>query len=88
MNKEEIEKLKNKLADFENQDIYIEINNAIQYYTTIHNAKIIISNQKLIISNGDNKDFIIELQYLDNVDVKNCTVDMYMDYDMEIILDY
>ena len=32
MNKELVEKLKEKSREFENQDIYIELENSIQYY--------------------------------------------------------
>lgn len=68
MNKEEIEKLKNKLISFRDKDVYIEISNSIQFHTTIENAQIIVSNQKLFITDGKEKDFIIGLHYLDNLE--------------------
>ena len=40
MNTEEIKKLKEKMKEFENQDIFIKLENAIQYHTTINNANI------------------------------------------------
>ena len=51
MNDEIIKELKQKMIDFQNEDVYIELENAIQYHTTIKNAKIIVSDEKLIISN-------------------------------------
>lgn len=51
MNNEIIEELKQKMIDFQNEDVYIELENSMQYHTTIKNAKIIVSDEKLIISN-------------------------------------
>ena len=67
MNKKEIEKLKNKLISFK-KDVYIEISNSLQFHTTIENAQIIVSNEKLFITDGEEKDFIIELHYLDSIE--------------------
>lgn len=88
MNKEEIKKLKNKIVEFENQDVYIELQQAIQYHITILKAKIIVSNEKLIISDEEHQDFIIELQYLENVDVDGDAIYMEMSNDLKITLDY
>ena len=42
MNTEEIQKLKEKIKKLENQDVYIELEQSIQYHTTINKAKIIV----------------------------------------------
>lgn len=68
MNKGEIERLKNKLISFRKKDVYIEISNSLQFHTTIENAQIIMSHQKLFITDGKEKDFIIELHYLDSLE--------------------
>ena len=68
MNTEEIQKLKEKIKKLENQDVYIELEQSIQYHTTINKAKIIVSDEKLIISDKKEQDFIIELHYLDEVE--------------------
>lgn len=88
MNKEEIAKLKEKMKEFESKDIFIKIEGAIQYYTTIYNAKIIISQQKLIISDQKEQDFIIELFYLENVKIEGNAVCMELSNDINIILDW
>lgn len=88
MNDEIIEKLKQKMIDFENEDVYIELENAIQYYTTIKSAKIIVSNEKLIISNEKEKDFIIELHYLDDIEINENTVYLDLTNDIRITLDH
>ena len=88
MNKEEIEKLKKLITDLENEDIYIEIENALIYHTTILNAKIIVSNERMIISDGEKQDFIIELHYLDYIDINENTVYLNMTNDIRITLDY
>lgn len=88
MNNEEIQKLKNLINDFENEDVYIQLENAVVYYTTIKKAKIIISNQKLIISDELEQDFIIELHYLDNVETDGNTIIINMSNDLSITLDY
>lgn len=74
MENEIIEELKQKMIDFEDEDVYIELENAIQYHTTIKNAKIIVSDEKLIISDEKEKDFIIELHYLCDVEINDNTV--------------
>lgn len=68
MNKEEIEKLKIKLMSFRDKDVYIEISNSLQFHTTIEKAQIIVSNEKIFITDGKEKDFIIELHYLDSLE--------------------
>lgn len=88
MNKEIIEKLKEKIAEFENQNVYIELEQAIQYHITIYNSKILISNEKLIISDGQVQDFIIELHYLDDIEINDNTVYLDMSNDIRITLDY
>lgn len=88
MNNEIIEELKQKMIDFQNEDVYIELENSIQYHTTIKNAKIIVSDEKLIISNEKEKDFIIELHYLCDVEINENTVYLEMTNDIRITLDH
>ena len=88
MNKEEIEKLKKIITDLQDEDIYIELQNALIYHTTILNAKIIVSNERLFISDGNKKDFIAELHYLDSIDVNGNTIYLNMTNDVRITLDY
>jgi hypothetical protein len=87
MNEEEIKKLKNKIMDFQGQDVFVAIQQAIQYNTTIYKAKVIVSNERLIISDGENQDFIVELQYLENVDIEGNTIDLEMSNCIKISLD-
>ena len=88
MENEIIEELKQKMIDFEDEDVYIELENAIQYHTTIKNAKIIVSDEKLIISDEKEKDFIIELHYLCNVEINDNTVYLELTNDIRITLDH
>lgn len=88
MNDEIIKELKQKMIEFENENVYIELENSIQYHTTIKNAKIIVSNEKLIISNEKEKDFIIELHYLCDVEINENTVYLEMTNDIRITLDH
>lgn len=87
-NSNEIQKLKNKIKEFENKDIYVEIEGALQFYITIKNAKILISNQKIFITNEKEQDFIIELYYLDCVEIEENTIIIKMLNDIKITLDY
>lgn len=88
MNDEIIKELKQKMIDFQNEDVYIELENAIQYHTTIKNAKIIVSDEKLIISNEKEKDFIIELHYLYDIEISDNTVYLELTNDIRITLDH
>lgn len=88
MNTEEIQKLKEKMKEFENQNIYIEIEQSIQYHTTINNASIIVSDENLIISDKKEQDFIIELHYLDEVEENGNTIYLEMSNNLRITLDY
>lgn len=88
MNSEEIQKLKEKMKEFENQNIYIEIEQSIQYHTTINNASIIVSDENLIISDKKEQDFIIELHYLDEVEENGNTIYLEMSNNLRITLDY
>ena len=88
MNTEEIKKLKEKIKEFENQDVFIKLENAIQYHTTINNAKIIVSDEKLIISDEQVQDFIIELHYLEKLEEDGNTIYLNMSNELRITLDY
>lgn len=88
MNTEEIQKLKEKMKEFENQNIYIEIEQSLQYHTTINNASIIVSDENLIISDKKEQDFIIELHYLDEVEENGNTIYLEMSNNLRITLDY
>ena len=56
MNKGLIEKLRDKIAEYQNQDVFVKLENSVQFYTTICNAQIIISDQKLVISDQKKQD--------------------------------
>lgn len=88
MNKEEIEKLKSKIVEYENQDVFVKLENSIQYHTIIKKCKIIVSQQKLIISDNEKQDFIIELFYLESIKIDGNTIYLDMSNDIEITLDY
>jgi len=83
--KEIVEKIKNKVEEFQNCEVYVEFENAIQYNTTIKNCKIIVSDQKLILSDEKNKDLIIELYYISELEVHESTIKMIMENDLTII---
>ncbi len=88
MNKEEIEKLKKLITDFQDEAIYIELENALIYHTTILNSKIIVSDERLFISDGNKQDFIVELHYLDSIDTNGNTIYLEMSNDIRITLDH
>lgn len=88
MNKELIEKLKNKIIEYKNQDVFVKMENAVQYYTTITSAQVIISDQKLILSDQKQQDFIIELYYLEDVRIEGNSIYLELSNDLDITLDY
>ena len=81
-------KLKEKIKEFENQDVFIKLENAIQYHTTINNAKIIVSDEKLIVSDEQEQDFIIELHYLEELEENENIIYLVMSNDLTITLEY
>lgn len=83
-----LNELRIKLKEFENEDIYVEIKGAIEFHTTVKSAKILISNQKIFITNEKEQDFIIELYYLDNIEIEENAIYLQMQNDIEIMLDY
>lgn len=88
MNTEEIQKLKEKIKKLENQDIYIELEQSIQYHTTINNASIIVSDEKLIISDEKEQDFIVELHYLEEIEENGNTIYLELSNDLKITLEH
>ena len=88
MNTEKKKKIKEKIKELENKDIYIELEQSIQYHTTINNASIIVSDEKLIISDRKEQDFIVELQYLDEVEENENTTYLNMSNELRITIDY
>ena len=83
-----LDELRMRLKEFENEDIYVEIKGALQFHITIKNAKILISNQKVYITNEKEQDFIVELYYLDNIEIEGNAIYLQMQNDIEIMLDY
>lgn len=88
MNKEEIQKLKTKILEYQGQDVFVKLENAIQFYTTIYNAQVIISDQKLIISDQKQQDFIVELFYIEDVKIDGNSIYLELSNDLNITLDY
>ena len=88
MNTEEIQKLKEKIKKLENQDVYIELEQSIQYHTTINKAKIIVSDEKLIISDEKEQDFIVELHYLEEIEENGNTIYLELSNDLKITFEH
>lgn len=88
MNKELIEKLRDKIIEYQGQDVFVKLENSIQFYTTICNAQIIISDQKLVISDQKKQDFIVELFYIEDVKIEGNSIYLGLSNDLNIILDY
>lgn len=88
MNKGLIEKLRDKIAEYQNQDVFVKLENSVQFYTTICNAQIIISDQKLVISDQKKQDFIVELFYIEDVKIEGNSIYLQLSNDLNIILDY
>lgn len=88
MNKGLIEKLRDKIIEYQGQDVFVKLENSIQFYTTICNAQIIISDQKLILSDSKQQDFIIELYYLEDVKIEGNSIYLGLSNDLNITLDY
>lgn len=88
MNKGLIEKLRDKIIEYQNQDVFVKLENSIQFYTTICNAQIIISDQKLVISDQKKQDFIVELFYIEDVKIEGNSIYLGLSNDLNITLDY
>ena len=88
MNKAEVSQLKVKFEDFDNADVYIQLDSAIQFHCIIRQAKVIVSDDKLIISNGQENDIIFELFYLEKIKIEGNNIFMEMSNDLEITLSY
>lgn len=88
MNKELIEKLRDKIIEYQGQDVFVKLENSVQFYTTICNAQIIISDQKLVISDQKKQDFIVELFYIEDVKIEGNSIYLGLSNDLNITLDY
>lgn len=88
MNKELIEKLRDKIIEYQGQDVFVKLENSVQFYTTICNAQIIISDQKLVISDQKKQDFIVELFYIEDVKIEGNSIYLQLSNDLNITLDY
>lgn len=88
MNKGLIEKLRDKIAEYQNQDVFVKLENSIQFYTTICNAQVIVSDQKLVISDQKKQDFIVELFYIEDIKIDGNSIYLQLSNDLNITLDY
>lgn len=82
MNKEDLKKIEKCLKNFENQITYIEMTGAVNYFIKIRKAKILISREILVISDGKQKNFIIDLFHYDNLKIQNGAVIIEFDNDL------
>lgn len=87
MKKEEFQVLKNKINELNNKDIYIEFQDALEYYITIYKGKILISKNRLFITNQNKIDILIDLSYLDSIKYINNTIILQLWNNLKIILD-
>lgn len=88
MNKDLIEKLRSNITEFEGKDVFVKFQNSLQYHTTITSAQVIISNQKLILSDQKHQDFILELFYLEDVKIEDNSIYLELSNDLDIELIY
>lgn len=86
MNKEEVKQLKENIKSLEGQNVLITIDGAIQYHTIINQAKIIASDERLVMSDQHQQDIIIDLMYLEEIEVSENRIEMIMSNAIEISL--
>lgn len=85
---ENIDKIKEKIQEYQNKDVYIELENAISYHFLICNAKLLVSQEMLFITDEKKENFLLELHSLEDVDINNNTIYLEMSNDLKITLDY
>lgn len=59
------------LKYFRNVDTYISISGVIDTRLCIEKTKILIDKRKIILSDGENQNFIIDLDFIDKVKIIN-----------------
>lgn len=83
MNKEDLKILEKQLKSFENQITYIEMMGAVSYFIKIRKAKILISREMIVISDGSQKNFVLDLFHYDNLKIQNKSVIIEFDNDLK-----
>ena len=63
MREEQVKNLKKLLKDFEGKDVLLEFQNSIYFYTSIKKATFFVCNDFLVISNGEDITYVIDLGY-------------------------
>lgn len=66
---EKIEELKNAVEDYQEKELSINLDGAIEMFLSMDNAKIYVTNERFIIS-GKN-DIVIDLDHVDDFEVVN-----------------
>lgn len=59
------------LKYFRNVDTYIRISGVIDTTLCIEKAKLLVDKRKITLSDGENKNFIIDLDFIDKVKIIN-----------------
>ena len=59
------------LKYFRNVDTYIRISGVIDTNLCIEKAKLLVDKRKITLSDGENKNFIIDLDFIDKVKIVN-----------------
>lgn len=59
------------LKYFRNMNIVITLNEAVETSIYIENAKILIDNKKICLSDGNDRNFIINFNYIEKIKIVN-----------------
>ena len=60
---ENIDKIKEKIQEYQNKDVYIELENAISYHFLICNAKLLVSQEMLFITDEKKRKFFVRITF-------------------------
>lgn len=69
---EKIEELKNAVEDYQEKELSINLDGAIEMFLSMDNAKIYVTNERFIIS-GKN-DIVIDLDHVDDFEIVYNTI--------------
>lgn len=59
------------LKHFKNANIQIKINGIISTTLFLESTKILIDNKKIMLSNGENQNIIIDMENINKIDILN-----------------
>ena len=88
MNNENMDKIRKYFKELNDDNIFVSVEGALKFHMIINNAKVLVGNEEIFITDEEDNSLLLELHYLENVDIEENIMCLEMYNDLIITFDY